>query len=73
MIRERAEFLGVNPSTMYSDDEYNQIVQADAERAAQAQQQATMANQAQTAETLSKAKASPDNLLGQYQQMGNTL
>lgn len=73
MIRERANYLGVSPEMILTDDEYSQVVQADAQRAQVAQQQQTALQSAEIAEKLSKAEATPNNMLGLYEDMGRRL
>jgi len=70
MIRERAVYLGVNPELILTDEEYGAVVQNDAKKAQEASQMNQQMQGAQLAETLSKAEAKPDNMLGLFEQMG---
>lgn len=73
MIRERAVYLGVNPELIHTEEEYNMIVAQDAKKAQQAEQMGQDMAGAQIAETLSKAEATPTNMLGQFEQMSRRL
>lgn len=70
MIRERALYLGVNPELIHTDEEYGTIVANDAKKAQEAEQMGKDMAGAEVAEKLSKAEATPTNMLGLFEQMG---
>lgn len=73
MIRARASYLGVDPSMILTDDEFEQIVQAAAQKNMVANQQQQSLQSAEIAEKLSKAEPSPDNMLGQFAEMSRRI
>lgn len=67
-IRQRADFLGVDPSMLQDEEGYNGIVDAYNQQQAQQAQVEQMNKASQTAKNLSGAQISDDNMLGRMQQ-----
>ncbi|MBF31868.1 MAG: putative portal protein [Prokaryotic dsDNA virus sp.] len=66
MVRQYADYLGVDPALIRDELEYEQIQEAQAAVQAQAQAQATQAQAASTAKDLSQAKVGEGGLLDQF-------
>jgi hypothetical protein len=73
LIRSRANYLGVDPKGIRTDEEFEQILAADAAKAQQQEQMGQAMAGADIASKLSKAQAEPGNMLGLYEQMGQRM